>query len=310
MPRKSLLDRAAETLVTILPKLKDPQRCKPGELVKLLNSTPLGEVLKAATLRKHRERAGLRIGDGKTINLFRYAAWLAGEVQIEPPAEARAQPPEPMAEEGDVILHTRAETAAWFGVDERTVAKWLTVPDFPGKAGSPGKRNGYFPARAIEAWRDGRAAAGEEDDDLFGKNFEQAGLTRAKRQMAELDLAERVGQLVDAGEVSSRVTRLVAEAAAVLRQLPAELTAQVAELVEPDVLAQMRETAGRRVEQALARLAKAARLEADDAEEDEENEDDGATGKTLAGDSPTRKPAAQAVSRGKRKRPAKRRRGS
>jgi len=80
MPRKSLLDRVAESLVSILPTLpSDPRTLKPGDLVRLLNSTPAGEVLTAAKLRGHRDRAGLRIGDGKTIDLFRYGAWLAQE---------------------------------------------------------------------------------------------------------------------------------------------------------------------------------------------------------------------------------------
>jgi len=59
----------------------DPRQLRPGELCRLLNSTPLGEVINAQRLRRQRERAGLRIvnqsGDGKTIDLVRYVAWLA-----------------------------------------------------------------------------------------------------------------------------------------------------------------------------------------------------------------------------------------
>ncbi len=76
MPRKSLIDRLADALVTLLPTMPDPRSLKPGPLCRLLNSTPLGQVLTDRRLRAHREAAGLRIGDGKTIDLFRYAAWL------------------------------------------------------------------------------------------------------------------------------------------------------------------------------------------------------------------------------------------
>ncbi len=55
----------------------DPSRLRPGEAVRLLNSTPLGSVVDGRRLRRHRDLAGYRIGDGATIDLFRYAAWLA-----------------------------------------------------------------------------------------------------------------------------------------------------------------------------------------------------------------------------------------
>jgi hypothetical protein len=57
----------------------DPRRLKPTQLVQLLNSTPLGEVANERTLYRHRARAGLRIGDGKTVDLLRYVAWLVIE---------------------------------------------------------------------------------------------------------------------------------------------------------------------------------------------------------------------------------------
>lgn len=78
MPRKNLVDRVAEALMPVVAAVAhDPRNLKPGELVRLLNSTPLGAVLDDRRLRRHRERAGARLGDGKTLDLLRYAAWLA-----------------------------------------------------------------------------------------------------------------------------------------------------------------------------------------------------------------------------------------
>lgn len=57
----------------------DPRKLKPGELCRILNSTPLGQVIDDRLLRKHRERAGTRIGYAKSIDLLRYAAWLSNE---------------------------------------------------------------------------------------------------------------------------------------------------------------------------------------------------------------------------------------
>ena len=57
----------------------DPRKLKPTELVRLLNSTPLGEVISERHLHRHRSRAGFRIGDGRTVDLLRYVAWLVNE---------------------------------------------------------------------------------------------------------------------------------------------------------------------------------------------------------------------------------------
>jgi RHS repeat-associated protein len=54
----------------------DPRRLRPSELCRLVNSTPLGTVLDERQLHRHRTRAGFRIGDGRHVDLFRYAAWL------------------------------------------------------------------------------------------------------------------------------------------------------------------------------------------------------------------------------------------
>ncbi len=54
----------------------DPRKLKPSELCRLLNSTPLGEVISERQLYRHRQRAGNRIGDGKTVDLLRYCAWM------------------------------------------------------------------------------------------------------------------------------------------------------------------------------------------------------------------------------------------
>ena len=56
--------------------MTDPRKLRPGELCRLLNSTPLGEVIKQSQLQRHRTRAGLRVGDGRYVDLIRYAAWL------------------------------------------------------------------------------------------------------------------------------------------------------------------------------------------------------------------------------------------
>ena len=54
----------------------DIRRLRPADLAKLLNSTPLGTVINERQLYRHRTEAGFRLGDGRHIDLFKYAAWL------------------------------------------------------------------------------------------------------------------------------------------------------------------------------------------------------------------------------------------
>src|SRR5690606_8839812 len=70
-----------------------------------LNSTPLGEVISEQQLHRHRTRAGLRIGDGRHVDLVRYVAWL---VQLR-----HAPKPRPDAiVDASAILCAAAEGAA------------------------------------------------------------------------------------------------------------------------------------------------------------------------------------------------------
>ena len=85
---------ASEAHQPSTPKI-DPRALKPSEMCRLLNSTPLGEVINERQLHRHRTRAGFRIasagGDGKTIDLLRYAAWLVATRHDEIARRERAR---------------------------------------------------------------------------------------------------------------------------------------------------------------------------------------------------------------------------
>ena len=69
----------------------DPRKLRPSELCRLLNSTPLGEVINERQLHRHRTRAGMRIGDARYVDLLRYVAWLV-EVRHAPVPEPDGDP--------------------------------------------------------------------------------------------------------------------------------------------------------------------------------------------------------------------------
>jgi hypothetical protein len=127
----------------------------------LLNSTPLGEVINERQLKRQRERAGLRIGDARHVDLLRYVAWLFQQRHTpkpEPAKERHAAACWQEAAQGAAALASRrqelaghgqrltskqealiaalliepsyAAAAAKAGVGERTLYRWLHLPDF------------------------------------------------------------------------------------------------------------------------------------------------------------------------------------
>jgi 5-methylcytosine-specific restriction endonuclease McrA len=62
------------------PQIEAKLDLRPCDLVRLLNSTPMGEVINERQLYRHRGRAGGRLGDRKKVNLLRYMGWLASNV--------------------------------------------------------------------------------------------------------------------------------------------------------------------------------------------------------------------------------------
>ena len=141
--------------------MTDPRKLRPSELCRLLNSTPLGEVINESQLRRHRTRAGLRIGDARHVDLVRYIAWhvqerhapkrapdaalLAGEALAEAAQGAAALGSRWKQVEGHgqkltnkqetliaalLTEPTYAAAAKKAGIGQTTLYRWLKLPDF------------------------------------------------------------------------------------------------------------------------------------------------------------------------------------
>jgi transposase-like protein len=139
----------------------DPRKLRPSELCRLLNSTSLGEVINVRQLKRHRERAGLRVGDARHVDLVRYVAWLM-QIRHAPKSasEDAARPATALAEaaEGGAALGSRsnqmegdgpkltskqeaaiaalltessyAAAATKAGVGKTTLYRWMQLPSF------------------------------------------------------------------------------------------------------------------------------------------------------------------------------------
>ncbi len=126
----------------------DPRNLRPGELCRLLNSTPLGEVISERQLHRHRTRGGTRVGEGGRVDLLRYAAWLV-QLRHEPKPEPDGDPYEKMKERA----RARNAAAAMAG---RDIGQLPEVADPDRKARAAGEFRyfceSYFPRTFHLEW--------------------------------------------------------------------------------------------------------------------------------------------------------------
>jgi hypothetical protein len=122
----------------------DPRKLRPSELCRLLNSTPLGEVINQGQLQRHRTQAGLRIGDARHVDLVRYVAWLVRTRHATKPDPASAALSDLAdAAEGAAALGSRWEQVGGHGQkltskQEALIAALLTEPNYEAAATKAG----------------------------------------------------------------------------------------------------------------------------------------------------------------------------
>lgn len=211
---------------------------------------------------------GQELCDLLKIDADQLAAWLDAGLPAQGKGKRRR------FDEGEVrawmkaggIASTWAEVAAHFNRSERTIATWIRQ-GMPGKSGRPGTREGSFHLDEIQAWLDGRGAgpnsatAGDAT-----KNQAQTRLTIARAEMAELELREKRGELVEAEELWRRLVRLNHESKAQLDQLPAQIVKCLGDKASPKLRARVRDAVRRTIGQVLATLALYFEREAEQAE--------------------------------------------
>ena len=174
----------------------DVRKLRPGALCQLLNSTPLGEVINVRQLRRHRTRAGLRVGDDQRVDLLRYIAWLV-EVRHGPKPESDRPAPSPPelaeAAEGAAALASRHEQLKRHGhkftrKQEALIAALLTEPTLVGAAAKAGiSRATLYRWKEIPAFR--------------------AAFRRARRELVEAAIARIQASTGEAAEALVSVVR-------------------------------------------------------------------------------------------------------
>lgn len=164
---------------------------------------------------------------------------------------------QPTAETIPTVAVTRDEAARLLGVDLRTLARYLKEADFPGRAGSPGRKDGYFPIEAIRAWMlergFGQAAGRSPVDDALA----QRRMSRLDLQIIgeQLDIEQRLGSVCDTEEVARFLERAVATAKAILGDIPDSVDGQLSTRAGPKFRRRLRRLIEAKIADALEALA-------------------------------------------------------
>jgi len=133
----------------------------------------------------------------------------------------------------ETIVKGKPAVAAHFGVSERQVRRWVKDPSFPSLSGR------RYDLIQIQAWRDRKdgqaparaALSGDPRQPELsaerGKDYEDSRLKRTRRELLELDLRQRRGDLIPRKEVGQLfVARIMAVKQGLLvlaRALPLQL---------------------------------------------------------------------------------------
>ncbi len=186
-------------------------------------------------------KAGLpheAVGRGRRFDPHEVAAWLL--------ATGRAAP---VGQAADPIALTRADAAEALGVSSRTIAEWLKDPSFPGRAGTPGRRDGFFPLASIETWR----RENKEGDASAPRPADELAAVRAQKE--RLLFAQMQGQLIELAEVENFLSRQIATARTILDALPDQLVNLLPEETDDDTRAKVTKAIERRLAEAYRAIA-------------------------------------------------------
>lgn len=129
--------------------MADPRRLRPSEMVRLLNSTPLGEVASESAVRRWRLRWGSRVGDERTLDLLRLVGLLAARRHQRGRPERAADPYQ--ATKARAAARSAAESRAGRDIGELPPA---ADPARRAAAGGDFRRfcDCYFPALFSLEW--------------------------------------------------------------------------------------------------------------------------------------------------------------
>jgi len=148
------------------------------------------------------------------------------------------------------IVTNISDVANHFGVSARTVSTWIVRDGFPGRSGTPGRQDGYFPLEEIDVWRKrelvSTAQASEINDDL----------KRERLWKLQLENAETESRLIDRDAVEQWVARKCALARQKLMQIEPTILSAIPLETDHRVKMTLAADIRRMIDQTLSELGK------------------------------------------------------
>jgi hypothetical protein len=180
-----------------------------------------------------------------------------------------AEPPKDAAPAAaDLVATTIHAAAEHLGVAPRTFAGWLTDPSFPGRAGSPGKGDGYFPIAQIRVWHlatHGVTAKSKTHDE------EAAAAKRLKALIdcdsAQISFERELGSLLDRGQTERFLRRMITTAKALHEEMADKVDSRLPGSVPADVRKRIRQAVEEVVAEAMNALAEVSMGDQDETED-------------------------------------------
>lgn len=162
------------------------------------------------------------------------------------------------------IATTRSEASQALGVSLRTLAEWLTDPTFPGKPGSPGRQDGYFPLAEITAWRQAKLGGDGRSKSDAGELAElRARKLKLEIDQLQVEYEKLCGTILDAEETAAFLERHIAVVKTVLEQLADKVETRLPASVPAKVRAKVRKAVDDTVTEACNAIAETQREQAD-----------------------------------------------
>lgn len=185
---------------------------------------------------------------------------------IQQSGKAKREHQESAGEAGArTVATTKSEAAQALGVSLRTLGDWLNDPSFPGKAGAPGRQDGYFPLAEIAAWRISKFGAdGRSRGDAGDLSELRARKLQLEIDQLQVEYEKACGSILDADETADFLERHVSVVKTVLEQLADKIETRLPADVPAKVKAKIRKVVDDTVTEACNAIAETTREGLDD----------------------------------------------
>jgi phage terminase Nu1 subunit (DNA packaging protein) len=173
----------------------------------------------------------------------------------------------------ETICQTYAELASELGMSGkdpiRVIAGWASMPGFPGRAGTQGRRDAHLPVDQIRDWlasRDNDLGSAVDDEMRELQRQEK----RLRLEISQRDLQEQLGRLADVDEVAAFNRKVVADTVSILEPLADEVVSLLPRKIPAETRSEVHRAVTTLIDNALESIARVVEGDTDETDEAEQ----------------------------------------